>query len=110
MLPVCTPVALVRAGIGIKHDNAVVEVSISHKHLVGFPNEKQARRASNVFGVVAAPVLSRMPDLHEKLSLVCELEDLVIRLRASAQPHVVLVVDEDGVLGSKPFVSRSRAA
>src|SRR5215471_14503446 len=46
-----------------------------------------------------------MPDLQDKLALVCELQDLVVLFGVAAKPDIVLVVDEYTVLGGEPFVS-----
>src|SRR5437667_9552182 len=51
-----------------------------------------------------------MPDLHEELSLVGELQDLVVLLRVSAQPHVIFVIDEDSVLRGRPLAALPGAA
>ena len=101
---------LVRAGVRIEDDDAVVEVAVGDEQLVGLRVHEQAGRPAQVLGVVAALVLSRVADLHEELARARELQDLVVFLRAAAQPHVVLVVHEDAVLGGGPLVALTGAA
>src|SRR5215471_7407849 len=50
-----------------------------------------------------------MPDLLEELSLVGELQELVVLLRVSAEPHVIFVIHEDCVLRAEPLVTRPHA-
>src|SRR5262249_24065953 len=50
-----------------------------------------------------------MPDLQDELSLVRKLQNLVVLVRISTQPDVVLIVDEDAMFRGEPFVSLSCA-
>src|SRR5439155_10136531 len=84
-LSVRSPMTLVSAGGGIKDDDTVVEVSVGHKQLIGLPVHEQAGGPAQVLDIVAATVLARMADLQEEFSLVCELQDLVVLFRVSAQ-------------------------
>ena len=66
---------------------------------------------AEVLGVVAALVLAAMADLQEELPLGGELQDLVVAAsRCRLSPHVVFVVDEDPVLGGRPFVAGAGSA
>ena len=105
LLPVCAPMTLVFAGVRIKYDDAVIKVSISHEQLVCLRVYKQTGRASQVLRIIAAAILSCMPDLHEELSLIRKLQDLVVLFRVPAEPHVIFRVDEDPMLGGKPLVA-----
>ena len=69
-LAVRAPVAFVGAGISVKDDDAVVEVSVGDEQFIGFPVHEQARGSPEVFGVVASSVFSRVANLHEELSLI----------------------------------------
>ena len=97
--------ALVRAGPGIEDDDAVIEIAVGHEQLVGLFVDEEARRPADVLGVVAALVLARVADLHQELALAGELENLVVLLRAAAQPDVVLGVHEDPVLRVRPLIA-----
>ena len=48
---------LVGAGIGIKDDDAMVEISVGDEQLIGLSIHKKARRSSEVFSVIAAAIL-----------------------------------------------------
>ena len=110
LLAVRAPRALELPRLRVEDDDAVVEVAVGHEQLVGFLVEEQARGTADVLGVVAPLVLSRVADLHQELAVARELQDLVLFLRASRQPHVVLVVDEDAVLGLEPLIPGTRLA
>src|SRR5215471_5207605 len=86
LLSVSSPVPLVRAGLRIKNNDAVVEVPVCYEQFIGLRVNEEAGRSSEVRGVVAAPILSRMTNLHQEFPFVRELQDLVVLLRASAQP------------------------
>src|SRR5262249_52078367 len=84
LLAVRSPVSLVRAGVRIKDNDAVIEVSICDEQLIRLRVHEQASRSSQVCGIVAALVLSRMTDLHEEFPFARELQDLVVFFSVSA--------------------------
>src|SRR5262249_36599570 len=84
---ICPPVPFVCAGVGIKDDNAAVEVSIGHEELICLPVYEKTGRSTKILRVVAALVLSRMSDLKDELSFVRKLQNLIVLFRVSAQPH-----------------------
>src|SRR5215831_17957864 len=110
LLAVSSPVPLVRAGIRIKNNDTVVEVSVCHEQFICLRVHEEAGRSSEVLSIVAAPILSRMTDLQEEFPFRRELQDLVIFLRVSTQPNIIFVVDEDSVLRGKPLEALPRAA
>src|SRR5204863_5199767 len=46
-----------------------------------------------------------MSDLHEELSILRELQNLVVLFCISTQPDVVFGIDENSMLGTEPFVA-----
>src|SRR5262245_5584824 len=111
---VCAPVPFVCARVGVKDNHPTVKVTISHKKFVRLTVDEQTGRASEVLRIVTALILSGMADLKNELSLVRKLENLVVLFRVSAQPHIILIVDENPVPRGRPLVvfrrSRLRAA
>ena len=97
--------ALVLPGLRVEDDDAVVEVAVGDVELVGLLVDEEPRRASNVVGVVAAAIPARVADLQQELSLAGELQEVVVFLRAAAQPDVVVAVDEDAVRRAEPLVA-----
>src|SRR5262249_50946166 len=65
-LSVRAPVAFVGSGVGVENDDAMVEVSIGDEKLIRFAIHEQAGGTSQVFGIVATAIFSRMPDLQEE--------------------------------------------
>src|SRR5207253_10772545 len=46
-----------------------------------------------------------MSDLHQELSILRELQNLVVLFCISSQPDVVFGIDENSMLGTEPFVA-----
>src|SRR5579872_5200111 len=69
-LAVGAPMAFVRPGIGIKNNDAVVEISVGHEQLVRLAVDKEPRGSSEVLRIVAAPIFPSMTDLEQKLPFV----------------------------------------
>src|ERR1700685_3538161 len=76
LVAISAPVALVRAGIGVKHNDAPVAVAIGDEDLVGFRIHTDSRGPVQIFGIVAAAGFAVMADLQQKLSGFRELEDI----------------------------------
>src|SRR4029077_17474989 len=91
--------------ICIKDDHAMIEVSVGYKQLISFRINKESGWPSQIRRVVAALVLSGMPDLEQQFAFGCELQDLVVFLRAAAEPDIIFGIDKDSVLRCKPFVA-----
>jgi hypothetical protein len=68
------------------------------------------RGPAEVRGVAVAAGLVGFADLEEKFPVAGELEYLMILCVVAADPHVVLIVDEDPVLVQGPLVARAGAA
>src|SRR4030095_12448976 len=77
------------------------------------------RRTVPILRVAVALALDAAADLHHQLTVLRELQQLVIRNRleagrlhpgaiVSAQPHEALVVDVDAVLSFDPFITAAR--
>ena len=81
------------AGVRIEDDDAMIEIPVSHEQFICLRVDEQTGRTSEILRIIAAAILSRVPDLHEELSLVRELEDLIVFFVVPAQPDVVLRVD-----------------
>src|SRR5262245_19276343 len=84
LLTVRSPVPLVRAGIRVKNDDAVIEVSVCHEQFIRLRVHEQASRSSQVRSIVAALILSRVTDLYEEFPFARELQDLVVFFSVSA--------------------------
>ena len=113
----------------------MIAVAVGHVQLVGLLIDEQLRRPLEIIDVVAALALARMPDLHQELPILRELQNLVIaevgrtlaasrtllvrqplrlgRRRASpvsADPNVALVIHRDPVVRFRPIVAGTGAA
>ena len=64
-----TPVPLVRAGIGIKHDDAVIAVTVGDEYFIGFGIDFSVRRAAEPGSVGAAGLRPRLPICNNELSI-----------------------------------------
>ena len=60
--------------------------------------------------VVAVDALSRLPDLHQKLALARELEDMGVATTVRADPDVVLGVHAQPVVRHRPGIALARPA
>ena len=101
---------LVRAGIGVVHDDAAIRVAVRNEELVGLGVYHHAGRAIHVGGVVAALALVPFADLQQKLACVRELQDLVVAFAVARHPDVALVIRIHAVFGRRPLVSVSGPA
>ena len=108
LLAVRAPVALVRAGVGVEHDDAAVAVAVGDVHLVGGEIDFRFGRAIEVRRVGVALALAFATDLQQELSLPRELQHLVALV--GRQPHVVFAVDGDAVHRRRPLVACARPA
>src|SRR5579862_3887231 len=127
------PMPLVLSGIGIEHDDAFVAISVRDIQFIGFRIDEHFRRTLQVFDVVAAFALERMPDLHQEFSALRKFQDLIVRIGARlaslwrgagpvflhfginraaipADPHVALVVDRNSMVGVGPIVAFAGSA
>ena len=120
-------------GIGVEHDDALVAVPVGDVQFVGLRIDEHLRRPFQVFDVVAAFALERMPDLHQEFSVLRELQNLIVGEGARlacfgrgagpgllhlgihgaavpANPDIALVVDGNSVVGVRPVVALAGSA
>ena len=69
------PVAFVRAGLGVEHDDALVAVAVGDIQLVGLRIDEDLSRQPEILGVVAAIARAGLADLHQEFSILRELHD-----------------------------------
>ena len=76
---------------------------------VGWPKLSMSRLLGSLIGRPPPPpggACAFLPDLHDELAVHRVFQNLGITSTASAQPHVVLVVDVDAVLLVHPRIVR----
>ncbi len=105
LVPVRAPEALELSAVRVDDDDAFVLVAVGDVGLVGLRVDEHLRHAAEALEVVAADALPLPPDLHEELAVARELQEVRILVAVAANPHVVLVVDEDAVVRGRPLVA-----
>src|SRR6185436_4874856 len=100
LLAVGTPVALVRAGVGVENDDATIAVAVGDEDFVRLRVHGDGGRPAQVFGAVAVDGDAALADLQQELSVARELQDLAVAGAVAGQPHFGLVVDRDAVLAA----------
>src|SRR5580704_14487416 len=93
LLPIRAPMPLVLPRLCVENDHSMIAVAVGYIQLVGLLIDEQLRRPLEIIDVVAALALARLPDLHQELSILRELQYLVIAevRRALATPRTLLV-------------------
>ena len=76
LVAVGTPVALVRAGRGIEHNDAPVAITVGDEQFVGGGIDHHVGGAAEAFGVVRPLRRSRLADAHDELAVAGEFEDV----------------------------------
>src|SRR5262249_51912952 len=76
----------------------------------GFRIDPDLGNPSEILEIVAASILPKATDLHQKLTVFGELQDVRILLAIAADPNVALIVDVDAVIGLRPLVTLTWAA
>src|SRR3989442_1085477 len=120
-VPKGSPHSLEGAAVRIENDDTMVAVTIGHEQLVGLIQERHIRRTVNSSCVRITLVLIAVADLHHELTVLCELQDLIVghslqarqpvsRTIISADPDEAFVVDMDSVLAFGPFIAVTGAA
>jgi hypothetical protein len=105
-------VALVLAGFGVEHDDAVIAVAVGDVELVGVLVHERLGREPEVGNVVAAFARRRLPDLHQEFSVPGELQHhVVVERRAGLALAFVLltVLSGDRGGGAATAACRRRA-
>ena len=104
LVAVGAPVAQVFPGLGVEHDDPLVQVPVGDVELVGRRIHLDVGGLAEELGAVAALGAAGLPDLHHEGAVPAELEHLVIARTVARKPHVAQVVHEDAVLGLGPLV------
>ena len=104
------PHPLERERRGVEHDDAAVAVAVGHVDLVRHGIDREVGRLAQVPRVGAAAVRPRLAELLQELALARELQEMGVVLAAAGEPHVVLGIHEDAVLGLRPVVALARTA
>src|SRR5215470_14849668 len=113
------PDAFELAGIGVHHNNSVIDGSVRHVRLVRLRIDHDLCWLPEALHVEAIGVIDSgavtprtkaraiLPDLHDELAIRGVFQDLRIGTAASSEPHVVLLVDVDAMLLVHPRIARS---
>ncbi len=113
------PVPLHRAGAGVEHCHARVEIAVRDVGLVGLRIDRDLRHAAEARLVVAVAAERRLgsgsrarnlagvrlADLQQELSILRELQDVGVARAVSADPHAAGVIDEDAMVRVRPVVA-----
>ena len=112
LVAVCAPESLELAGVRVDDCHALVAVAVCHVDLVRLWIDEYLRGPLEALVVVAPRACSGASDLHQELAGGGELEDVrvgvtlrVISPAVAADPHVVLVIDGDAMVGIRPHVA-----
>ena len=95
--------ALVRAGLGVEHHDAVVRVAVGGEHFLRRDVDRDVGRRAQALGRVAVVAARLLSDLQHELGLHRELEELAVGLAVSGEPDEVVGVDVDPVLALGPL-------
>jgi len=98
-------VALIRASISVIDNDAPVPIPVCNEHFIGLGIHRDPRRPVQIGSIVAAIGHSVFADLQQKLPGLREFKDLRILAAVTANPDVVLVINEDAVFHVGPFVA-----
>jgi len=93
------PVALHLSGIGVDHRDTLVEIAVRDVGLVGVGIDPDLGDPSEILEIVAASIFAKPTDLHQKLAVFGELQDVRILLAIAADPNVALVINMDAMIG-----------
>src|SRR5438094_1879264 len=86
----------------------MIDVPVRNVKLMGVFINDHAGRSTDVFRVIASPVLSAVADLHQEFAVAGELQNLVVFCSGSRNPDIVFGIDVDSMLQLRPFISGSR--
>src|ERR1041384_3067566 len=73
-----TPHPFERAGIGIKHDHAAVDISVGNEYFVRLGIHKRVGWAVQILSISVAFALAAMADLQQKFPIPSELKHLIV--------------------------------
>ena len=109
-LAVSTPVAFVCPGRRVEDNDAVVHVAVCDIQFIGRLIDNHTCRSAQIFSIVAALVLPRMPNLEQELALICKFQKLIVILSSSTHPHVIVQIDVDSMYFPGPVITGRRTA
>ena len=109
-LAIGAPVAFVGPRRRVENYDAMVYVAVRDIHFVCWVIDGDTRGTAKVFSIVAAAVLTWMPDLEQKLALRGELQNLIVFRSGPAHPYMVVEIDIDSVHELGPVISGARTA
>src|SRR5260370_1327409 len=99
------PGALERAGVGVEHDDAVIEVTIRHIEFVCRLIDHHVGGPADARLIQTVGLLGRLADRHEEFAVVGELHDHAVVLAVAAEPDIAFVVDKHAVLVLWPVIA-----
>src|SRR6516225_4936862 len=105
LLAIGTPGTLERAGVGVEHGDAVIEVTIGHIEFVGRRIDHHVGGAADAHLIQAVGLLGRLADRHQEFAVVGELHHHAVVLAVAAEPDIAFVVDEHTVLVLRPVIA-----
>src|SRR4029077_9040216 len=103
-LSVGAPVALVGAGVGIKHDDAMIAVTVN-EDFIGRWVDFRIGRPAQAARIGAACLRSGFADLQHELSVLSEFQDVTVVVAIAADPDEAFGIDIDAVLVFEPVVA-----
>src|SRR5215469_9054587 len=104
-LAIGTPGALERAGVGVEHDDAVIEVTVGYIEFVCRLIDHHVGGAADAYLVQTVGLLGRLADRHEEFAVAGELHDHAVVLAVAAEPDIAFVVDKHAVLVLWPVIA-----
>ncbi len=110
LVAIRTPHPLEGERPGVEHDDASIAVAVSDVQLVAHRIDDEVGRPSHIRGVIASLAHARLAELAQELALLGESQNLMILGAVAGEPHDVLLIDEDTVLGLRPVVPLTRTS
>src|SRR6266576_1862366 len=101
------PHPLVLTGICIEHDDASVPIPVGDKQFVRLRIHEHVRRLPKILGIRVRFLVTPVSDLHHKLPVFRELQDLIF-VRLAADPDIPLIVHVNAVLRLRPIIATPR--
>jgi hypothetical protein len=98
-------VALVGAGVGIKHDDAMIAVTVGNEDFIGRWVDFRIGRPAQAARIGAACLRSGFADLQHELSVLSEFQDVTVVVAIAADPDEAFGIDIDAVLVFEPVVA-----
>src|SRR5207249_4131111 len=109
LFSVRTPHALVRTRIRVEYDDPFVSVAVGDEQFVRLRVDEHVGRLPEILRVLVRLLLAALPDLHDELAGLGELQNLIF-VALTADPDEALRIDVDAVLRRGPVVAGTIAA